>query len=81
MKLHNFAKSKEKFGLSQISLLTSSNNKILIQKRSFEVICAIYKKLHNCIFDQANQYEKPENILTIPPDDLMDLLCNEMSIM
>ncbi|CAG9862080.1 unnamed protein product [Phyllotreta striolata] len=56
--------------LQQIHLLTSSKHKKSVQKRSFDVLLAIYKQLYQAVLDPVNKYENPHVIFHKTPDEL-----------
>lgn len=45
-----------------------------MQKRTFDVLIAIYKQLYEQIHDSTNLYEMPDTILTKTPDELAQML-------
>lgn len=60
--------------LPQISLLQSNNHRMITQKRSFEVIGAIYGQLHEACHDPKNLYQNPSGLFTRTPEDLLQML-------
>lgn len=60
--------------LPQVNLLSSSTHRATVQKRSFNVIIAIYKQLHEKIYDPVNGYQNPESILAKSPEQVAELL-------
>lgn len=64
--------------LPQINLLQSSNHASTVQKRSFSVIVAIYKQLHERIY--SGEYQNPEQLLKKTPDEVRDILLNGRQI-
>jgi hypothetical protein len=60
--------------LPQISLLQSNNHRINTQRRSFEVIGAIYKKLYKACHDSKNLYQNPDSLFSYTPEELLKAL-------
>ncbi|XP_072394400.1 conserved oligomeric Golgi complex subunit 6 [Diabrotica undecimpunctata] len=60
--------------LPQVHLLTSSKHKKSVQKRSFDVILAIYKQLYQAVLDPVNKYENPQSIFHKSPEELESVL-------
>lgn len=60
--------------LPQILLLTSGDHRNLVQKRSFEVLVAIYKQLYEAVYNKENGYQNPGVIFNRSPDDLATVL-------
>ena len=60
--------------LPQLNLLQSSTHRSIVQKRSFNVIVAIYKQLYERIHDPESQIENPDVIFTKNPDKITELL-------
>ncbi|XP_023022875.2 conserved oligomeric Golgi complex subunit 6 isoform X1 [Leptinotarsa decemlineata] len=60
--------------LPQINLLTSSKHKKAVQKRSFDVLLAIYKQLYQAVHDPVNNYENPQLIFHKSPEELEKVL-------
>lgn len=65
--------------LPQINLLSSSKHKKAIQKRSFDLLIAVYKQLYESVNNPDNLYENPHQILDKVPDDLVQLLNKHIS--
>ncbi|CAK9829286.1 Conserved oligomeric Golgi complex subunit 6 [Anthophora retusa] len=60
--------------LPQISLLQSANHRSITQKRSFDVIGAIYKQLYEACHDPKNLYQNPSSLFSRTPEDLLKAL-------
>lgn len=60
--------------LPQMSLLQSSNHRSITQKRSFEVIGAIYKQLYEACHNPKNLYQNPNSLFSRTPEDLLQTL-------
>ncbi|CAK9802861.1 Conserved oligomeric Golgi complex subunit 6 [Anthophora plagiata] len=60
--------------LPQISLLQSANHRSVTQKRSFDVIGAIYKQLYEACHDPKNLYQNPSSLFSRTPEDLLKAL-------
>lgn len=60
--------------LPQINLLQSNNFRSITQKRSFEVIGAIYKQLYEACHDPKNLYQNPSSLFSRTPEDLLKTL-------
>lgn len=60
--------------LPQVSLLTSSKHRSVVQKRAFQVLHAIYKQLFEGVHDPKNQYQNPSSILSRTPEELKKML-------
>ena len=60
--------------LPQISLIQSSAHRITVQKRSFEVMGAIYRQLYEACHEPKNLYQNPNSLFNHAPDELLNLL-------
>lgn len=60
--------------LPQISLLQSSTHRTTTQRRSFELIAAIYRQLYDACYDPKNLYQNPSSIFARSPDELLKKL-------
>lgn len=58
--------------LPQVTCLLSSTHRVNVQKRSIQVIVAIYTQLYNAINDPANGY--PDTMNLKPPKEISDVL-------
>lgn len=63
--------------LPQISLLQSNNHRTIIQKRSFEVIGAIYKQLYDSCHNPKNLYQNPSSLFSRTPEELLQTLISQ----
>ncbi|KAF7264303.1 hypothetical protein GWI33_000328 [Rhynchophorus ferrugineus] len=72
-KLDHFAAQPDSILLPQINLLLSSMHKKAVQKRSFDVLLAIYKQLYEAVHNPVNLYEDPNSILDKTPEDLTQM--------
>lgn len=63
--------------LPQISLLQSNNHRTITQKRSFEVIGAIYKQLYDACHDPKNLYQSPTKLFSRTPEELLETLISQ----
>ncbi|CAH0546527.1 unnamed protein product [Brassicogethes aeneus] len=73
-KLNDLIANPDSALLPQINLLSSSKHKKAVQKRSFEVLLAIYKQLYESVYNPESQYENPQDILNISPEELSTLI-------
>ncbi|XP_066592329.1 conserved oligomeric Golgi complex subunit 6 [Prorops nasuta] len=73
-KLEGFLIMPDVLLLPQISLLQSGSHRETTQKRSFEVIGAIYKQLYEACFDPKNLYQNPSALFSRTPDELLKAL-------
>ncbi|XP_060811125.1 conserved oligomeric Golgi complex subunit 6 [Bombus pascuorum] len=73
-KLEAFLMMPDVLLLPQISLLQSSNHRSITQKRSFEVIGAIYKQLYEACHNPKNLYQNPNSLFSRTPEDLLQTL-------
>ncbi|XP_022916394.1 conserved oligomeric Golgi complex subunit 6 [Onthophagus taurus] len=71
IKLDSLSTSPDALLLPQITLLLSSQHKKAIQKRSFDVMLAIYKQLYEAVHNPVNLYENPVGILSKSPEELI----------
>lgn len=69
-KLDHLSTHPDSILLPQINLLLSSKHKKSVQKRSFDVLLAIYKQLYEAVHNRVNQYEAPDSILSKTPEEL-----------
>lgn len=63
--------------LPQISLLQSNNHRTITQKRSFEVIGAIYKQLYDSCHNPKNLYQNPSSLFSRTPEELLQALISQ----
>lgn len=63
--------------LPQISLLQSNNHRTITQKRSFEVIGAIYKQLYDACHDPKNLYQNVNDLFSRTPEELLQTLVSQ----
>lgn len=63
--------------LPQISLLQSNNHRTITQKRSFEVIGAIYKQLYDSCHNPKNLYQNPSSLFSRTPEELLQILISQ----
>uniref|UniRef100_A0A182LWZ2 Conserved oligomeric Golgi complex subunit 6 n=1 Tax=Anopheles culicifacies TaxID=139723 RepID=A0A182LWZ2_9DIPT len=74
-KLEQFLQTPEILLVPQVNLLISSGHRGTVQKRSFNVIIAIYRQIYERINDPQNGYANPETILSKTPEQVAELLC------
>uniref|UniRef100_A0A1Q3F6J5 Conserved oligomeric Golgi complex subunit 6 n=1 Tax=Culex tarsalis TaxID=7177 RepID=A0A1Q3F6J5_CULTA len=74
-KLDSFLEMPEILLLPQVNLLISGNHRATVQKRSFNVIVAIYKQIYERIHDPASGVERPETVFSKTPEQVAELLC------
>ncbi|EAT44683.1 AAEL003980-PA, partial [Aedes aegypti] len=74
-KLDSFLEMPEILLLPQVNLLLSGNHRATVQKRSFNVIVAIYKQIYERIHDPSSGYEQPEVVFSKTPEQVAELLC------
>lgn len=74
-KLDSFLEMPEILLLPQVNLLQSGNHRATVQKRSFNVIIAIYKQIYERIHDPSSGYEQPELVFSKTPEQVVELLC------
>ena len=72
--MNAFIEMPEILILPQVNLLISSSHRGTVQKRSFNVIIAIYKQLYEKIHDPINGYKNPEKILPKSPEQVAEFL-------
>jgi len=60
--------------LPQVGLLLSSVHRSTVQRRSFEVIAAVYKQLYESVHDPENLYQNPAVLMPRSPDEVFKLL-------
>lgn len=75
--MEEFLVMTEALLLPQISLLQSNTHRATTQKRSFQVIGAIYKQLYEACHDPKNLYQNPENLFPRTPENLMNKLISQ----
>uniref|UniRef100_A0A8W7P5C6 Conserved oligomeric Golgi complex subunit 6 n=1 Tax=Anopheles coluzzii TaxID=1518534 RepID=A0A8W7P5C6_ANOCL len=75
VKLEQFLQTPEILLVPQVNLLLSSGHRATVQKRSFNVIIAIYRQIYERINDPKNGYTNPETILSKTPEQVAELLC------
>ncbi|XP_049291517.1 conserved oligomeric Golgi complex subunit 6-like [Anopheles funestus] len=74
-KLEQFLQTPEILLVPQVNLLISSGHRATVQKRSFNVIIAIYRQIYERINDPKNGYNNPETILPKTPEQVAEKLC------
>lgn len=72
--MDHLVKSPDELQLLQMNLLSSSQHKKAVQRRSFEVILAIYEQLYEGVFNPKNLYEDPSSIFNKSPEVLKKTL-------
>ncbi|KAH8401293.1 hypothetical protein KR009_004438 [Drosophila setifemur] len=60
--------------LPQVQLIMSSSHRATVQKRSFNVIVAIYKQIYERVHDPANGFEQPDQLLHRTPEQVAHIL-------
>ncbi|EDV36697.2 uncharacterized protein Dana_GF11818, partial [Drosophila ananassae] len=60
--------------LPQVQLIMSSSHRATVQKRSFNVIVAIYKQIYDRVHDPANGFEHPDKLLHRTPEQVAHIL-------
>ncbi|XP_051162714.1 conserved oligomeric Golgi complex subunit 6 [Leptopilina boulardi] len=73
-KLEAFIVMPDVLLLPQISLLQSTTHRTVAQKRSFEVISAIYKQLYEACHDPKNLYQNSDSLFSRTPEELLKTL-------
>lgn len=73
-KMDAFLEMPEVLLLPQIQLIMSSSHRMAVQKRSFNVIVAIYKQIYERIHDPENGFEQPELIFSKTPQQVAKIL-------
>lgn len=73
-KLEAFIAMPDVLFLPQISLLQSTTHRSVAQKRSFEVISAIYKQLYEACHDPKNLYQNSDSLFSRTPEELLKTL-------
>ncbi|XP_061400539.1 conserved oligomeric Golgi complex subunit 6 [Musca vetustissima] len=73
-KMDAFLQMPEVLLLPQIQLIMSSSHRNAVQKRSFNVIVAIYKQIYERVHDPANGFEHPEAIFSKTPEQVSKIL-------
>lgn len=63
--------------LPQISLLQSNNHRLVTQRRSFEVIGAIYRQLYDACHDPKNLYQNASSLFSRTPEELLNTLISQ----
>lgn len=76
-KLEAFLVMPDVLLLPQISLLQSNNHRTVTQKRSFEVISAIYKQLYDACHDPKNLYQNATGLFSRTPEELLQMLISQ----
>lgn len=76
-KLEAFLVMPDVLLLPQISLLQSNNHRTITQKRSFEVIGAIYKQLYDSCHNPKNLYQNPSSLFSRTPEELLQTLISQ----
>nr|CAD7402819.1 unnamed protein product [Timema cristinae] len=73
-KLDSFLVMPDMLMLQQIGFLLSGTHRSIVQRRSFEVIAAIYKQLYEAVHNPENRYQNPELLMPRTPDDVHQLI-------
>lgn len=73
-KMDAFLEMPDVLLLPQIQLIMSSSHRSSVQKRSFNVIVAIYKQIYERVHDPANGFEHPEDIFSKTPQQVAKIL-------
>lgn len=73
-KMDAFLQMPEVLLLPQIQLIMSSAHRSAVQKRSFNVIVAIYKQIYERVHDPANGFDHPESIFSKTPQHVAKIL-------
>ncbi|XP_013111747.2 conserved oligomeric Golgi complex subunit 6 [Stomoxys calcitrans] len=73
-KMDAFLQMPDVLLLPQIQLIMSSSHRSAVQKRSFNVIVAIYKQIYERVHDPANGFDHPEAIFSKTPDQVSKIL-------
>nr|CAD7459049.1 unnamed protein product [Timema tahoe] len=68
-KLDSFLVMPDMLMLQQIGFLLSGTHRSIVQRRSFEVIAAIYKQLYEAVHNPENRYQNPELLMPRTPED------------
>ncbi|XP_032663782.1 conserved oligomeric Golgi complex subunit 6 isoform X1 [Odontomachus brunneus] len=76
-KLEAFLVMPDVLLLPQISLLQSNNHRLVTQRRSFEVIGAIYRQLYDACHDPKNLYQNAGSLFSRTPEELLNMLISE----
>nr|CAD7586319.1 unnamed protein product [Timema genevievae] len=73
-KLDSFLVMPDMLMLQQIGFLLSGTHRSIVQRRSFEVIAAIYKQLYEAVHNPENRYQNPELLMPRTPEDVHQLI-------
>lgn len=73
-KMDTFLQMPEVLLLPQIQLIMSSSYRLTVQKRSFNVIVAIYKQIYERVHDQENNFEDLDSIFSKTPQQVATIL-------
>ncbi|KAM7345895.1 conserved oligomeric Golgi complex subunit 6 [Cochliomyia hominivorax] len=73
-KMDAFLEMPEILLLPQIQLIMSSSHRMTVQKRSFNVIVAIYKQIYERVHDPENGFEHPDLIFSKTPQQVANIL-------
>ncbi|KAF4531926.1 hypothetical protein B566_EDAN000955 [Ephemera danica] len=73
-KLDSFLTMPEVLLLPQIRMLQSASHRRTVQRRSYEVIAAIYRQLYEAVHDPSNMYQSPSLLMPRKPDQVLELL-------
>nr|CAD7429195.1 unnamed protein product [Timema monikensis] len=71
-KLDSFLVMPDMLMLQQIGFLLSGTHRSIVQRRSFEVIAAIYKQLYEAVHNPENRYQNPELLMPRTPEDVRE---------
>ncbi|KAG5666792.1 hypothetical protein PVAND_014802 [Polypedilum vanderplanki] len=71
-KLDAFIECPEMLILPQVNLLLSTNYVMIVKKRAFSVIAAIYKQLYEKI--HSGDYQNPDQLLSKTPEEVQNML-------
>jgi conserved oligomeric Golgi complex subunit 6 len=62
--------------LPQVNLLLSSTHRATVQKRSYNVIVAIYKQLYEKVHSEGSSFKTiADQIFSKKPEQVAELLC------
>lgn len=69
-----FLVTPDAYILPQLNLLLSHSHKLVVKKRAFEVILAIYGQLYEAVHDSNNGYAEPQTIIRRTPQEVNKLI-------
>uniref|UniRef100_D3TMS7 Conserved oligomeric Golgi complex subunit 6 n=1 Tax=Glossina morsitans morsitans TaxID=37546 RepID=D3TMS7_GLOMM len=73
-KMNAFLEMPDILLLPQVQLIMSSAYRTSVRKRSFNVIVAIYKQIHERVHDPSNGFENPQAIFSKTPEQIAKIL-------